>query len=88
MFALMAVGALAFWGTVLHLAFRFVRAAERRGVSRAELDELNGRVRQLEDDLAAADTEIQRLSAAERFTTQLLAHRAGATPPSTGSDRQ
>jgi hypothetical protein len=87
MFALIAVGALMFWGTVLHLAFRFVRATERRGVGRAELDELNARVRQLEDDLAAADTEIQRLSAAERFTTQLLARRAGGTPPSTDPDR-
>jgi hypothetical protein len=81
MFALVALGAVVFWGLVLHLALRFVRAAERRGSSRAELEELSARVRRLEEDLATAETEIGRLSAAERFTTQLLAGRSGGTPP-------
>jgi hypothetical protein len=83
MFTLIALGAVTFWGTVLYLALRFVRAAERRGAGRGELDELSARVRQLEEDLAAADTEIERLSAAERFTSQLLAARSGITPPPT-----
>jgi hypothetical protein len=82
MFVLFAVAGISFWGTVLYLALRYVRAAERRGASRGELEELSARVRQLEEDLAAAETEIGRLAAAERFTTQLLAGRNREVPPS------
>jgi hypothetical protein len=83
MFAVMAVGGVAFWGAVLYLALRFVRAAEQRGVSRGELDELRLRLGRVEEELAAASTEVERLAAAERFTTQLLASRAGVIPPAT-----
>lgn len=81
--AVMAVGGVAFWGSVLYLALRFVRAAERRGVSRGELDDLRLRLGRIEEELAAAGTEMERLAAAERFTTQLLAGRTGVIPPAT-----
>lgn len=80
MFPLMALAGVSFWGAVLYLALRFVRAAERRGASSGELEELRSRVTQLEEDLIAAQTEMQRLAVAERFTAQLLANRAGAVP--------
>jgi hypothetical protein len=76
MFVLMVGGAAAFWGTVLYLALRFVRAAERRGASRSELDELRARVAQLEDDLEATCRETERLAAAEQHTMMLLARRS------------
>jgi hypothetical protein len=81
MFAIVAAGAVAFWGSVLYLALRFVRAAERRGVSRGDLDELRARVGRLEEELAAATTEVERLAAGERFTMQLLAARSAPLPP-------
>jgi hypothetical protein len=79
-FPFMFAAGVAFWGSVLYLALRFVRAAERRSVSREELTELTERVRRLEEELVAADTEIERLAAAERFNTQLLASRVGGNP--------
>jgi cell division protein FtsL len=75
MFVLMAAAAVGFWGSVLYLALRFVRAAERRSLTRNEIEELRTRVSQLEEDLSAAQTEMQRLAAAERFAAQLLAGR-------------
>jgi cell division protein FtsL len=75
MFGLMAAAAVGFWGSVLYLALRFVRAAERRSLTQPEIEELRTRVSQLEEDLSAAQTEMQRLAAAERFAAQLLAGR-------------
>lgn len=77
-FALIAGSAVAFWGSVLYLALRFVRAAERRGVSQVELDELRNRMNRLEEDLAGATAEVERLTAGQLFTTQLLEGRSGA----------
>lgn len=77
-FALMAGSAVAFWGSVLYLALRFVRATERRGVSQAEVEELRVRMNRIEDELTAATTEVERLTAGQQFTAQLLAERADA----------
>ena len=78
MVVMLAAGA-GFWGSVLYLALRLVRSAERRGVDRGELEELRGRVARLEEDLLTAHTEMERLSAGQEFTAQLLASRS-ATP--------
>lgn len=81
MFVFMATAAVGFWGTVLYLALRFVRAAERRSLTRTELEELRSRVSQLEEDLSTAQTEMERLAAAERFAAQLLANRQQSALP-------
>ena len=75
-FFMVMAGGVAFWGSVLYLALRFVRASERRGIDRSELAALQGRVEHLEEELAGASTEIERLATAERFTAQLLASRS------------
>jgi cell division protein FtsL len=74
-FVMVAGTAVGFWGSVLYLALRFVRATERRALTRTEIEELRTRVSQLEEDLSAAQTEMQRLAAAERFAAQRLAGR-------------
>ena len=81
MFGVMAAAAVGFWGTVLYLALRFVRSAERRSLTRTELEELRSRVSQLEEDLSAAQTEMERLAAADRFAAQLLAGRPQSSRP-------
>ena len=83
LFPLMLAGAVVFWGTVLYLALRFVRATERRGSGQLELEEPRGRVSRLEQDISMAHTEIERLAAAERFTAQLLATRSTTPGPTT-----
>ena len=77
-FILVAGAAIAFWGTVLYLALRFVRAQERRSVGRTELDELRARVAQLEEDLEATRSETERLASAELHLTMLLTNRSEA----------
>ena len=74
---LMVGSAVAFWGSVLYLALRFVRAAERRGVSQAEVEELRNRMNRMEEELAASTAELERLTAGQQFTAQLLAGRPG-----------
>jgi hypothetical protein len=76
MFFLVATSTIAFWGAVLYLALRFVRAAERRGVERGELDALRARVAQMEEEMDATRTELERLAAAESHTMMLLTRRS------------
>ncbi|MEO8564214.1 MAG: hypothetical protein ABI601_19190 [bacterium] len=76
MWLLIAGGSIGFWGIVLYLAFRFVRATERRPLGRAELDELRARVAQLEGDLEATRSETERLAAAESHMMMLLSRRS------------
>lgn len=83
-----AVAGVAFWGGVFYLALRFVRAAERRGGSRGDVDELRARVERLEQELAGATTELERLSAGHEFTTNLLAARAGVVVPTPPNERR
>jgi hypothetical protein len=75
-FVLMAGAAITFWGTVLYLALRFVRAAERRSSGSAELDELRARVAQLEEDLETTRSETERLASAELHMMMLLSNRS------------
>ncbi|HEV7991914.1 MAG TPA: hypothetical protein VGP25_08820 [Gemmatimonadaceae bacterium] len=72
------MGTISFWGTVLYLGLRFVRAAERRGASPAELEELRARVARLEEDLETTRSETERLAAAEQHTMMLLSRRLDA----------
>jgi hypothetical protein len=78
MFFLVAASTIAFWGTVLYLALRFVRAAERRGIERGELDALRARVAQMEEEMDVTRTELERLAAAESHTMMLLTRRSKA----------
>ena len=45
----------------LYVAFRFVRAFERRGVDRAELEAVRARLAQLEEAAAQTAAEVQEL---------------------------
>jgi len=64
----------------LYVAFRFVRAFERRGVDRAELEAVRARLAQLEEAAAQTAAEVQELEEGHRFTTRLLAERPGGPP--------
>ena len=76
-----ALAGVAFWSCVFYLGWRFVRAMERRGGSRGELEELRARVERIEQELVSTTAELERLSAGHEFTTSLLAARAGIAPP-------
>lgn len=76
-----ALAGVAFWSCVFYLGWRFVRAMERRGGSRGELEELRARVERIEQELVSTTAELERLSAGHEFTTSLLAARAGIVPP-------
>ena len=58
----------------LYLALRFVRAFERRGADRAEVEGLRAQVAQLEQ-------AIEQLEEGQRFTTRLLTERSSSAPP-------
>jgi hypothetical protein len=68
-------------GALLYPGLRFVRAAERRGVDRAELAALRGVVARLEGALERTDAEVERLAEGQQFTTRLLAERPGPGSP-------
>jgi hypothetical protein len=67
----------------LYIAFRFVRAFERRGVDRAELEALRSQVAMLEDAVDRSTRTVERLEEGQLFTTRLLAERAGGAPGAT-----
>jgi hypothetical protein len=75
-----AIAAVAFWFSALgggfYFARRYVRAAEARGDREAALSELRARVQTLEDALDGTQRDVQRLEAAQEFTTRLLADRS------------
>jgi len=66
----------AFWGSVLggvfYFARRYVRAVESRVVKDAELLEMRQRIVTLEESLDATQRDVERLQAAQEFTTRLL----------------
>ena len=70
-----------FWALVIagggYLLLRAVRAMEGRGRDQDRLRTLEDRVILLEETLAAATHAIDRLEDEQRFTTRLLADRAG-----------
>ena len=67
----------------LYIAFRFVRAFERRGVDRAELEALRSQVAMLEDAVDRSTRTVERLEDGQQFTTRLLMERASGAPDAT-----
>lgn len=82
---LWAFMSLFFWLAIIGggfaLAFRFVRAFERRGSDPRELTELREKVSRLEDSLESVTHQIERVSEAQQFTTRLLTERNESPPP-------
>jgi hypothetical protein len=63
-----------------YLAWRFVRAYERRSVSPDRLDAITDRVRLLEDAMDHLEDRVERCDEVQRFTTRVLAgHVTNAT---------
>jgi hypothetical protein len=62
-----------------YLAWRFVRAYERRSVSPDRLDALADRVRILEDVVDQVEDQIERAEEVQRFTTRVLAGHVANT---------
>lgn len=67
---------------VISLAYRFVRAYERRGTARDADRQLADRVAALEDQVARLTQEHERLADGQQFTNALLASRAAWTASS------
>jgi hypothetical protein len=71
---------LAFGGGVLYLGARYVRAVERRGVSRAEIAGIAERMARLEEAVASVADDVERVEEGQSFATRVLTERAvGAT---------
>jgi hypothetical protein len=56
-----------------YLAWRFVRAYERRAASPDQISALSDRVRILEDVMDQVEDRIERADEVQRFTTRVLA---------------
>jgi len=67
---------LLFLGAFIYLGARFVQAMEKRAAAQEDVRALEKRVSQLEDALADASANLQRLSEGQEFTTRLLTERA------------
>jgi hypothetical protein len=80
-FLLYAILGIAFWGGILYLGLRAVRALEARGVGSGELADLRSRVARLEEDLGTMSGEVREIAEGQRFTTALLAERKGEPRP-------
>jgi hypothetical protein len=65
----------------LYVGLRHARALERRNSSNADIRELQERVAQLEDSLAAAVRDISRIDDSQQFTSELIGGRASAQNP-------
>lgn len=74
--------AYAFFGLGGYLAWRLVRAYERRTRGNEELAVTGGRVRSLEQAMGEIDRRIAEMEDAQRFVTSLLVERAGTAHPS------
>ena len=74
------LASVAFWFSALgggfYLARRYVRALEARIDKEGALNELRARVQTLEDALDGTQRDVQRLEAAQEFTTRLLGDRS------------
>ena len=62
------------WGG--YLAWRWVRAYERRNIRRRDLSAMAARMRLLEDGLDDVERRMRRSEDVHRFTTSVLAGRA------------
>ncbi len=63
-----------------YLAWRAVRALERRTTPAADVVALQERVEQLEQQLDTQSAELRRLAEGQQFTERLLADRSGLPP--------
>jgi hypothetical protein len=84
---------LAFGGGVLYLGARYVRAVERRGVSREEIASIADRLGRLEEAVANVADDVERVEEGQSFATRVLTERpvsstairsdggTGITPP-------
>jgi hypothetical protein len=63
-----------------YLAWRFVRAYERRSTAPDQLTALADRVRILEDVVDQVEDRIDRADEVQRFTTRVLAGHVANTP--------
>jgi hypothetical protein len=74
---------LAAGGAIFHLALRFVRAAERRSATTAELAEVRERLLRVEEAMADMSTDIRRIAEGQQFTARVLEarHRESAPAP-------
>jgi hypothetical protein len=63
-----------------YVAWRFVRAYERRSAGPHQLDALADRVRILEDVVDQVEDRIERADEVQRFTTRVLAGHVANTP--------
>lgn len=61
-----------------YLALRFVRAFERRGLAKDELEALQARIQELEAQFDGMQKDVERLSDEQSFTTKLLSDRSGS----------
>ncbi|HEX6790274.1 MAG TPA: hypothetical protein VF247_03110 [Candidatus Krumholzibacteria bacterium] len=59
-----------------YLAWRWVRAYERRNIRRRDLSAMSARMRMLEDGLDDVERRMRRSEDVHRFTTSVLAGRA------------
>jgi len=63
-----------------YLAWRFVRAYERRAASPDQISALSDRVRILEDVMDQVENRIERADEVQRFTTRVLAGHVANNP--------
>ena len=63
-----------------YLAWRFVRAYERRATAPDQLNALADRVRILEDVVDEVEDRIEHANEVQRFTTRVLAGHVANTP--------
>ncbi|HKG91898.1 MAG TPA: hypothetical protein VKA84_08415 [Gemmatimonadaceae bacterium] len=70
-----------FWGGMIYLGLRAVRALEARGAARDEIADLRARVARLEEDLGTMNAEVGQIAEGQRFTTALLTERKGEPRP-------
>lgn len=54
---------------------RVLRALERRGASRADLEQMHERLLRLEETVSGFGDQLEQISEDQRFTTQVLAGR-------------
>ena len=70
-----------------YLAWRFVRAYERRAAPPDQVAALTNRVRMLEDGMDLVEDRVERLDEVQRFTTRVLAGHVEQGPREVGPSR-
>ncbi len=78
LFSLLAMlGIVAGLGFAVAMVVRGVRAAERRGDGRGDLEQLRRQLEQLQATVDQQAIDLDRLRASQDFTTRLLGERSG-----------